>query len=249
MTSVYYPEDWLTMRAAVQAWLENESGVTVVIQEQNAPSPAKPFIRWGTLVPPVAEGRVEDRNSGIAVSVKDPVEDNVDYTITLDSVDYTCASDADATVAEILQGLIDAMDGDFAASVVGTSSLQIEITADTTVSVTDNLLLKTAQQYLNNGIMTLTFEVLTDSPDQMAFTLSGQLSQSLESEPVLEVLDLAGLELVSIENRRKTAKVTGAQWEDRAGFDVRFRVRTRNVKVIDFLDNAGEVDLNLGAQE
>lgn len=248
MSDIYLPEDWSVVSAAVQSWLEDESGVTVVLQEQNAPSPAKPFVRWGTLVPPVEEGRLEYRNSGIAVAIVSPLEDETDYTISIDGDDYTYTSDVDATLPEVLQGLIDAVNdnSDFTAEAVTTSALQIDVTADNAVEVTDNLLLKVAEQYLGVGVMTLTVEALTDSL-QLAWSLTKQLSMSLETGPVIEALGTAGLALVSVEAPRKTTQITGAKWEDRAGFDVRFRVRTRNVKILDYIEDIGDVDLDLEA--
>lgn len=238
-SSKYVPEHWETMREALQTWLEDESGLTVVIQRQDAPSPARPFVSWGLLVPPVQDGRLEERNLGPCIQVS-RIE-TADYTVTVDGFVCSYSAVEDDTAHEIRTALIAQIETLTEYTVISVGSDALTIVGDPTIEdLSDNLSLKIAQQSLGEALTTITVEVLATELDSAALMCS-QLQQSLETEPVVESLNVAGLAIASIENVRNLSEPFAGKWEDRAGFDVRLRVRTRNIKLIDVLESIGNV--------
>lgn len=242
----FAPEDWDAMLQGIFDWARGEipTAVPVVWKQQNAPSPPKPFVALHLLVPPVPDGHAYPYNEGCGVMVKTVLNSTL-YTVTINGTDFTFTSDADATAAEIVAGLIADINGGAepvtASPVVGSDdTLDIEANAGAaapTLAVDANLRLKVVQHYLSEGTATIQIDAYADPPIQ-AVASSLDLQTSLETEESQQELREDGWAVISIESVRRPNLVQGSEWENRAGFDVRLRCKMRQTKVIDYIEDA-----------
>lgn len=248
----FHPEDWGEMLQAVRDWMAANvpTGWTAVFGKfvPGAPQPDKPFAVLNVLVPPVQDGQGDGAYAllkGCAVGVK-TVANATTYTILYDSAPATYLSDADATLDEILDGLVAAVNALAGSTVASKVANTVHITTGT-VDVDDdpNLALKIVRS--TEAEATATFQVDCIGRDEAesaggtmweSVAAMSKLQLSLETDEVQEQLRAAGWAIISVEGERKPDVVLGSVWEDRSGFDLRLRCRTRDVRVGDFIEDA-----------
>lgn len=264
----FMPEDWAEMIQAVRDWADQNTptGWTTVFGKQvvagaGAPQPEKPFVFVQILVPPVAQGQGDsaaDLLKGTAIVV-DTILDSTLYRATINGSNADFVSGIGATTETIIDGLLSAITalGEPINSVKftlvsGSFPFAINIIPATiggtvAISVSGDLRLKRLSS--TEGESVATFQVDAVGRDEAeAGTPAGpllesvaaitQLQNSLETAQVLELLRAAGWSLASVEGERKPDQIAGSAWEDRSGFDVRFRCRTRDLRVEDFIEGA-----------
>lgn len=258
--SKFHPEDWAEMIQGVRDWaaantpnLSTDPAWTTVFGKRvpTAPQPPKPFAVINVLVGPVQDGQGDSSSElfmGVAVQVTN-VLDNQLYTIVYDGTDADFTSDADATLQEIVDGLIAAVNT-VAGATVATQVLDvIHITGSASVDVDSdpNLALKFVSA--TEAEATVTFQVDCIGRDDAeggtpvgplfeSVAAMSKLQLSLETEEVQEQLRDAGWAVISVEGERKPDLVVGTVWEDRSGFDLRLRCRTRDLRIADFIEDA-----------
>jgi hypothetical protein len=262
----YMPEDWAEMIQGIQTWASDNvpSGWSAVFAKQvvsgsGAPQPAKPFVFVQVLVPPVAQGQGDAGEAlfvGTAITVK-TVLDATTYTVTINGNDADFVSDADATEEEIIDGLLAEIIGlgepvTATKVVVPAGSIAFAINlvktgaTDPTLAVSADLRIKRLSATENESVATFQIDAVgRDEPE--AATVPGPLFESvaaitglqnsLETAEVLEQLLAAGWTVTSVEGERKPDAVAGAAWEDRSGFDLRLRCRTRDLRIGDFIES------------
>lgn len=249
---IYFPEQWAAMKQSIYDWLRTELGVAMPImwaKQQAAPSPARPYAAVSVLVPPIQEGQADHfRALAIAVST---VLASTDYTVTIDGVAYVFNSGLTPTATTIRDGLIALINAGVntvsAESFTDASFLILPDHGTTRPPITAgaNLALKMADSVLGDAMATFQIDVYDDPVSDVgggqAMPLAARLQRSLEKESVLELLRAAGWAFVSIEGVRKPDLFIGARWEDRAGFDVQLRCRTRVADLLDYIEDAGTI--------
>lgn len=244
------------MKAAVQAWARDEVSIPVVWGEQDAPSPAKPFVKLQLTTAPVQEGQAEHRIL-LAILVETIAAETI-YTATINGDDAMYESSLDPSANAIRDGLaaaITALDGDVKGVAVldGVIALVLEEgAAQPTVELDDNLRLKIADLVLSDGVATFSIDAFADPPTVALSTATDATSYattlklSIEADDVLEELRAAGWAYAGVVGDRRPTLVVGSRWEDRAGFDLRLRCRMRNVRLLDFIET---VTMGDGVQE
>ena len=70
------------------------------------------------------------------------------------------------------------------------------------------------------------------------YSPSGVLNDPELADEVQEQLRAKGWSVISVESERKPDLVVGDAWEDRSGFDLRLRCRTRDLRISDFIEEA-----------
>jgi hypothetical protein len=235
------------MRAAIATWVSGQAGaVPTVWSKQNSgsgggvPSPSRPFVLLTELVPPIRSGFLEGRNYGISVQVTSAVS-GATYTITINSVASSYVAGPNDTVTTIRDALIAQLVANLILDPYAILSDTLTLGgAPNTISLTANLNQVIAQEYLGDSIATFSVDAFYDPPQgastDEAITLISRLRLSLETDPVLEQLSTAGWAYVSVEGLRKPDQLIGSRWEDRAGFDVRLRCRSRSIQIINYID-------------
>ncbi len=269
----YMPEDWADMIQAIQTWARTNtpSGWSAVFGKQvvssgGAPEPDKPFVYLQILVPPVAQGQGDSAAElmpGTAITV-DTVTDSIDYIATINGNPATHNSGVGATEESIIDGLLTEIAGlgepitatkfslesgavEFAINIVPTT------TTDPTFAVSDELRIKRLSATEGESVATFQVDAVGRDEPESAVTPGPlfesvaaitKLQNSLETAEALEALRAAGWSMVSVEGERKPDQIAGASWEDRSGFDVRLRCRTRDLRVADFIE-AAEIDVGI----
>ena len=256
----FHPEDWAEMIQAVRDWaaanvpnLSTDPAWFVAFGKRvpTAPQPAKPFVAVNVLVGPIANGQgdaASDLFPGFAVVVTSVLDTQL-YTIVYGGTDAEFTSDADATEQEILDGLIAEVNVVAGATVATQVLNSVHITGTATVDVDGdpNLALKRVSSTESEG--TFTFQIDCVGRDDAeggapagpmfeSVAAMSKLRNSLETEEVQEQLRAAGWAFITAEGERKPDLVVGTKWEDRSGFDVRLRCRTRDLRIADFIEDA-----------
>lgn len=255
----FHPEDWAVMWQAVRDWaaanVPNTSADpswSAVFGKRvpTAPQPPKPFVAVNILVGPIQDGQ-GDRSPalfpGLAVTVKNVLDATL-YRIVYNAANADYASDADATEQEIIDGLISAVNTLAGASVASQVLSAIHISVGTVdVDADPNLVLKRISS--TEAEANFTFQIdcigrddaeggMPPGPMFESVAAMSQLRLSLETDEVQEQLRAAGWAIIGTEGERKPDLVVGTVWEDRSGFDLRLRCRTRDLRVTDFIEDA-----------
>lgn len=263
----YMPEDWAEMIQAIQTWARTNvpTGWSAVFSKQvvagsGAPQPQKPFVFVQVLVPPVAQGQGDSAAEllpGTAIAV-DTVTDSIDYVATINGNPATFASGIGATEESIIDGLLTEITGlgepitstKFSLP-SGTKAFAINIvpttTTDPTLAVSAELRIKRLSATENEGVATFQIDAIgrdeaeaaaVPGPLYESVAAIAMLQNSIDTAEVQEGLRAAGWSVVSVEGERKPDAVAGAAWEDRSGFDLRLRCRTRDLRIGDFIEDA-----------
>lgn len=260
-TPKYHPEDWGSMLQAVRDWVAAEvpslstdpAWLAVFGSEVPAASqPPKPFATINVLAPPIQDGYGDSSPflfKGCAVQVENVIDGTL-YTIVYNDTDADFTSGVDATLQEIVDGLIASVNA-VAGSTVATQVLNaVHISGSPTIDVDSdpNLTLKkiSATEAEATATFSINFFGRGNADRQTTFpgplfesvAAMGKVRQSLDSEAVKEQLLTAGWAFISVEGERKPDEVVSGNREDRAGFDVRLRCRTRVLRVQDFIEDA-----------
>ncbi len=264
----YAPEDWGEMWQALQTWAKENTPtgwLTVfgkqVVAGSGAPQPPKPFVFLQVLVPPVAQGQ-GDASAALSVGTAITVDTIVDATLyraTINGADADYTTGVGETLEQVIDGLLAAIIG-LAEPVTATKIAVphgavrfvinlVPTTSDVpALTVSDELRIRRLSA--TEGESVATFQVdaggrsepesATSSPGPLLESVAAitALQNSLEVDDVLEPLRAAGWSMVSVEGERKPDGIAGSAWEDRSGFDVRLRCRTRDLRVGDFIEDA-----------
>lgn len=254
----YVPEDWATIaRPAIFAWARDAAALLgiasgrVIWKNQAGPSPLKPYVAIGTMAPPNPVG--EPWGDGPRAVRVTSVLDATLYRVTLAGVDYDFVSGAGATAAQIVAGLVAVIVaglGVGAASVSGhfTDVLLLSddpelIPGDATIETSAELQARLVRYQTGNVEWTVSIDVYADAqagePESIAVSASAALQRSLDDEGLLEALRVAGLAVVGVAGARRLPTARDGRWEDRAGFDVRFRALSRVASLSDWIEDPG----------
>lgn len=257
MTAYYYPEHAAELMQAVYDFVRSQTTAAVIWAKQRTadgsapPVPAKPFVRIDMLTPPIADGQAEHRNEQVIVI--DVVAPETAYELTVNgteiaytsrTVDEEDEEDPPVTVAEIRAALISLVNdadlgvtaGAFFASnifaIVKNHGEVVPVISDDGV----NLKLKIVDLPLVDGIATFSVDAFTD--DDSAPAIAKAIELGLDKRGALDTLNAADWSSVTVEGVRKPDQVVAANWESRAGFDMRLRCRMRAVELNDFIEEA-----------
>lgn len=247
-TRYYLPRDWATMKQGIFDFAKAAApaGTTVYWGNQDAPSPPNPRLRLNVILPGAAIGQDELRSSGIVVII-DTVANSTLYRVTIGGDDHDYTSDADATDIEIRDGLI-------AAIAAGSQPVTPEALADDQIllrsetqpvtSVSAELSQKIRREAIGNRNLTVSMDAMADPLSDQATAIIESIRGALEHPAFYGILQLAGLAFIDVEGTRKGDLVTGAEWQDRAGFDLRLSCRSAQTALQDYIESA-EVTSNL----
>lgn len=270
----FMPEDWGEMVQAVRDWANSNTPTgwqTVfgkqVVAGSGAPQPPKPFVAVQVLVPPVAQGQGDsgaDLMPGTAITVA-TVTDSIDYVATINGNAATFGSGVGAAEESIIDGLlaaITALGEPLTATkfslASGSISFAINLTvaagaSDPALTVSAELRIKRLSSTEGESIATFQVDCI-GRPEPESAVVAGpmfesvaaatQLQNSLETAAELERLRAAGWSAISVEGERKPDQVAGSAWEDRSGFDLRLRCRTRDLRVEDFIETV-QIDVSI----
>lgn len=243
----YYPEDWIAMRDRLHGWLAGElDPITVIWQEQDAPRPEKPYAALRVLSEPATVGQASE-SAERAVQVVD-AQDATAYELAIDGETYSFTSGAGATLAQIRDGLIDEVNDALpgVAHAIAADALGLRIAGDAELSVADEELLavKLAQIYLGQGEMVLEVDGFSTGRDELTAIMAAA-KLGLETSSVREYLASEDVAVVGVVGSRYLASVTNGLWEHRRGFDVRLRVTTRSVEIIDLIEQIADGGVQL----
>lgn len=256
----FHPEDWGEMMQAVRDWaaanVPNRSTdpswyVAMGKRVPTAPQPQKPFVFVQVLVPPIQDGQGDSSPElfpGLAVQIENVI-DSTTYTILYNSTPATYTAGVNAELQQIVDGLISAVNI-IAGATVATQVLDVvHIVGNAEIDVDDdpNLSLKFVKS--TEAEATATFQIDAvgrDDPENgsppgpiyESVAAMSQLRNSLETDEAQEQLRAGGWSIISVEGERKPDLVVGTNWEDRSGFDVRLRCRTRRLIITDFIEDA-----------
>jgi hypothetical protein len=239
----YVPEHWDGVLAAIYTWASTTTPLAADWKNQAAPSLALPYIGIGTITPPGPIGLTSpQRARAVRVITVGPAATL--YRITIEAVNYDYTTVDGDGAAEIVEGLLDALGVLGSSFFFDASGLVLNIASDDVVTVSANLLEKTALYRVGESEFTLSVDVYASTegvnPEQAA-PYAIWLARSLEDDDKLEALRIAGLAVVEVIGARRPLLIKNASWEDRIGFDVRFRVLTRTGILIDWIESAGEI--------
>lgn len=238
---MYYPENLDVMMAGVHAFVASQTTARVVWGEQDAPVPAKPFVRIEMLVPPVADRQGEAKRRGAIVV--DSAAASTAYSVTIDGDLVVVTSSSNPTLNSIRDQLVAAINAAAAglrATALDTGLIALEVTdrAQHVVSTGPRLEQKLVLLTLADGIATFSVDVFGD--DLSVVTVSKRIEMGLEKSEPRQALAAAGWAPVDVQSVRKPDFVTGAKWESRSGFDVRMRCRMRVLEVVDWIADVSE---------
>jgi hypothetical protein len=232
----YYPEDWSTMRAALVAWLKAEAtlaGCGFAWREQRGPSPAKPYVSAGVLVPSVPEGQ-PSKATCLAVRVA-TVTPGATYSVEVGGETATYVAGLTPTAATIRDGLVEALIdelGEGAALGAYPDALELAYALNPPLVLSDGLEPRVSAHAIGDGITTISVDVYADVDEaggdlEPTVPISSALAMSLDKPGVHEALAFAGWAPLSVVGTRRFGLATGGGWESRAGFDLRLRSRRR----------------------
>lgn len=244
MASRFIPRDWATMRQAIYDWARaavQTPGVTVYWGNQNAPSPPpNPRVKLNITSPAQAVGHDEHRSSGVVIVVQ-AVADSTVYTATLGDTTFAYNSGVGATSETIRDGLlalIQAGPEPVSATADGDDRIRVVFEdGDLGASSSANLGLKKRLEVVGCRELTASVDVMADPGSGDATPILEELRGALENPVGYEPLQAGGWSLIDVLGTRKGDAVIGAQWQDRAGFDLRLSARSLNVREIDWIES------------
>lgn len=263
--TLFHPEDWGAMLKAVADWAQANvptfSDVTSGAPEwfvaygkhvPTAEQPPKPFVVVNILTPPIQDGRGDQSPElfkGCAVQVENVLNSTL-YRIVYNGTDADFTSDVDAELQEILTGLIGSVNIAAGATVATQVLNVIQISGNPTIDVDSDPNLSLKRVRSTEAEATVTFQIdcigrddaegaaVNAGPQWESVAAMSRLQLSLDTAEVREQLKAAGWSFISREGERKPDIVVGTQWEDRSGFDIRLRCRTRDLRIGDFIEDA-----------
>lgn len=255
----FHPEDWQEMLQAVRDWAQANVPnrptdpvwyVAFGKRVPTAPQPPKPFVAVNVLVGPIQDGRGDAAPAlfkGVAVEVLLAI-DSTAYTVMYNGSPAVFVSGVGATIQSIVTGIIGAVNT-LAGATVATQVLDVVRITPGNVDVDEdpNLALRFISS--TEAEATVSFQIdcigrddaeggTPPGPTLESVAAASKLRTSLETEAVQEQLRAAGWAVISVEGERKPDLVVGNVWEDRAGFDLRLRCRTRDLRIADFIEDA-----------
>lgn len=232
-----------------------------VRQGSGVPAPPKPYAWVHVMVPPVDEGRGDDNARlypGACLTVESVGAGDYTATVAGQTVTFTAGpTDTEETIVDGLLALLDALTSTDTvhakqAITVGQYGHVLTIQGATTpatlptITFSSNLLLQRVRATENEAIATIGIDIIgrnepeaeTTEPGPIAesVTFVYMLQSSLQDIAVQEAFCAAGWAIVSVEGMRKPDQIFNGAWEDRSGFDLRLRCRTRILRVGDYIE-------------
>lgn len=246
--ALFWPADSAAMLQGLYDWARfGAAGARVVWAKQGAPgrssppAPPLPFVVIDLLVPPVEEGQLERVLEGAAIRVL-VVQASTLYSVLVEGLPYVFTSSATPTLAEVVAGLSAALQAAPEITVEGlgldTIVLLPRAGEAPVFAVQDETLLEHAvpEVLLGSGMGTLAVQVLAD--DGTAASMAKRIELSADASRGIELLDLAGWVGVTVEDVGRRDAFDDGRWEDRLGFDLRIRCRTRRVDAVQWVEQA-----------
>lgn len=234
--------DLTALRAALFAWFDSASSVAVIWGQQNGPPPPHPYVVIEPLSTPQGDRTRDERRYTLLGTIKiATVTPGATYTLTAAAQTLSYASDLADTIAEILAGLISAVNTDpiaglvYKATAKGADGIRLERLAAAPsafdhASTDPKLVLDTIKRELVHGNRSMTLTIMTlaqrtDDPigalDE-AIALSGEIHDAMVTTDAQIAFEAAGVALLRREPAVDLSSVEGAAWEARIAFDARF---------------------------
>ena len=191
----------------------------------------------------IARGQDEHRSRGVLVIITE-VADSVDYVVDIGPSTFTHPSGAGATNTSIRDGLIALIDaGSEPVSVESDGDDRLLISFDDpdnipAIEVGVRLAQKKRVEVIGLRDVTFSVDVMVDPKVQAAVVLLEQLRGSLENPQFCEIIQMGGWSIGPIEGSRKGDAVISAEWQGRAGFDLRLSCRSLSLGAIDYIEDA-----------
>jgi hypothetical protein len=240
---LFVPEDLDTMRAAIQSWAETQSGVKAIWKKQDGPSPNRPYVDMHELTPPKHIGNTYQLNDGPALRVLS-AQDDTDYFATINAVVYTYHSGIGETITQIRDALqAQITDADIVLHAYGDDIVILSSSDDADIALgatSGNVSVKIVQMFIGEAEMAMQVDVYDVQP-RSASSRASALERSLKKSSVIDALHAVGLGAFDTSDIRNQDTVQGKGWEGRSGFDIMFRVTTRTVDVLDYIEDAGVI--------
>jgi hypothetical protein len=232
------------MRDALGDWIQAQAALidpalAFMWKEQVGPSPPKPYVGAGFIALGVPEGQ-DDRATRLALRVT-AATPGATYGATVAGETVSVVAGTPTSLAAIRDALVDELvDALGAGAATASYPDALELGADIggPIVLVGALERRVSVWVLNDAVSTLSVDVFasTEAADDPASMIAGRLERSLGLPSVHEALSFAGWAPLSVISTRRAPIPLARGWENRAGFDLRLRCRTRARELVHWLE-------------